>query len=87
MKRFVFLITLSLNTLSVKIPKSHIDITKYDLSKEELLRNPNYKDKVFNVEMSTDSGKELLEHWAIQGFSGVMAAIATRRFVDSESVF
>ncbi|EGT34319.1 CBN-MLTN-1 protein [Caenorhabditis brenneri] len=29
--------------------------------------------------MSTESGEELLEHWSIQGFSGVIAAIATRR--------
>ncbi|CAL2033143.1 unnamed protein product [Caenorhabditis brenneri] len=29
--------------------------------------------------MSTESGEELLEHWAVQGFSGIVAAIATRR--------
>uniref|UniRef100_A0A1I7UWS0 VWFA domain-containing protein n=1 Tax=Caenorhabditis tropicalis TaxID=1561998 RepID=A0A1I7UWS0_9PELO len=44
-----------------------------------MLKSPHYKDKAFHVEMSTESGEELLEHWSTQGFSGVIAAIATRR--------
>ncbi|KAF1754035.1 hypothetical protein GCK72_020593 [Caenorhabditis remanei] len=64
---------------SHSIPKSNIDVTKHALSKDEVLKSPNYKNKAFHVEISTESGEELLEHWSTQGFSGVIAAIATRR--------
>lgn len=71
-----FLFISSVHGLKVK---SEIDVTKYGLTQQEILKSPHYKDKVFNVPMSTESGEELLEHWAVQGFSGIVAAIATRR--------
>lgn len=72
----ILLFTSSCSSLKIK---SEIDVTKFGLTQQEILKSPHYKDKVFNVPMSTESGEELLEHWAVQGFSGVVAAIATRR--------
>ncbi|CAP23802.2 Protein CBG02776 [Caenorhabditis briggsae] len=71
-----FLFTTKCSSLKIK---SEIDVTKYGLTQQEILKSPHYKDKVFNIPMNTESGEELLEHWAVQGFSGVVAAIATRR--------
>ncbi|ULT91736.1 hypothetical protein L3Y34_009415 [Caenorhabditis briggsae] len=79
MNYYYFLLFFSFIQISYSVPKSKIDVTKYGLSKEQLLKSPQYKDKAFHVDMSTESGEELLEHWSTQGFSGVIAAIATRR--------
>ncbi|UMM37501.1 hypothetical protein L5515_009248 [Caenorhabditis briggsae] len=83
MNYYYFLLFFSFIQISYSVPKSKIDVTKYGLSKEQLLKSPQYKDKAFHVDMSTESGEELLEHWSTQGFSGVIAAIATRRWEDT----
>lgn len=77
--KFYFIFLIFPISLFECVPKLNIDVTKYGISKEDVIKSPYYKNKAFHVEMSTEAGEELLEHWSTQGFSGVIAAIATRR--------
>uniref|UniRef100_A0A7I4Y497 Uncharacterized protein n=1 Tax=Haemonchus contortus TaxID=6289 RepID=A0A7I4Y497_HAECO len=45
----------------------------------DVKNSPYYKEGVFNLPMSEDSGNELYQHWVDQAFSSLMAALATER--------
>ncbi|PIO59381.1 hypothetical protein TELCIR_19158, partial [Teladorsagia circumcincta] len=61
----------------------HSECSIVDMGKEEIdvKNSPYYKNGIFNVPMSEDSGNELYQHWADQAFSSLMAALATERSV------
>ncbi|CAJ0608052.1 unnamed protein product [Cylicocyclus nassatus] len=54
-------------------------INGYDDVEIDVKNSPYYKNGVFNVPMTEESGNELYQHWVDQAFSSLMAAVATER--------
>ncbi|CAI5441077.1 unnamed protein product [Caenorhabditis angaria] len=69
----IFSIVLAENQLKIeKEINSAID-------QKQIKASPYYKDQMLKVPISREAGKELLQHWTDQAFSGLISAIATRR--------
>lgn len=45
----------------------------------ELKGNPNYQDGVLRIPVTQEAIMDLNQHWADQGFSGLMAAVASEK--------
>uniref|UniRef100_A0A8R1DRV7 Uncharacterized protein n=1 Tax=Caenorhabditis japonica TaxID=281687 RepID=A0A8R1DRV7_CAEJA len=49
------------------------------LDVNDVKNSPYYKDKVLSIPITNEAGRELMQHWTDQAFSGLISAIATRR--------
>ncbi|KAK5979265.1 hypothetical protein GCK32_000652 [Trichostrongylus colubriformis] len=65
--------------VSVLAEYSVCSIIEQSSGEIDVKKSPYYKNGVFNVPMSEDSGNELYQHWVDQAFSSLMAALATER--------
>ncbi|CAB3404953.1 unnamed protein product [Caenorhabditis bovis] len=59
--------------------KNIASILKTVIDHDEVKHSPFYKDDVLKIPVNEDDTNELLEHWAEQAFSGLIAALATKR--------